>query len=63
MTRNKTANNNKSKNQKLPSKGLTEKESPVSGEIMAFAQRLSVLPKRQREKIMDMAEFMISRGG
>lgn len=49
--------------QKLPSKGLTESESPVSEEIMAFAQRLSVLPKRQREKIMDMAEFMISRGG
>ncbi|MCH2206469.1 MAG: helix-turn-helix domain-containing protein [Lentisphaerales bacterium] len=49
--------------QKMRAKGMTETQSPVSEDIMAFAQRLSVLPKRQREKIMDMAEFMISRGG
>jgi transcriptional regulator with XRE-family HTH domain len=49
--------------QKLRTKGLTESQTPMSEDVMAFAQRLSVLPKRQREKIMDMAEFMISRGG
>lgn len=47
--------------QKTRVKGLTDGESPISEEILAFAQRLTVLPKRQREKIMDMAEFMITR--
>ena len=48
--------------QKTRTKGLTDNDSPMSEEILAFAQRLTVLPKRQREKIMDMAEFMITRG-
>ena len=42
-------------------KSQTEVETPLPDEIMAFAERLAVLPKRQREKIMDMAEFMIEK--
>ncbi|MCM8535681.1 MAG: helix-turn-helix domain-containing protein [Lentisphaeraceae bacterium] len=48
--------------QKPVGKTVSESSSAVSEDIMNFAQRLSILPKRQREKIMDMAEFMISRG-
>jgi transcriptional regulator with XRE-family HTH domain len=47
--------------QKTRVKGMNDTEMPMSEEILAFAQRLTVLPKRQREKIMDMAEFMITR--
>ena len=42
-------------------KGQTESETPLPEEILAFAERLAVLSKRQRDKIMDMAEFMIKR--
>ena len=49
--------------QKKRARGMSNTDIPISEEMLAFAQRLSVLPKRQREKIMDMAEFMISRGG
>ena len=49
--------------QKKRVKGLTESETPIPEEILAFAERLSALSKRQREKIMDMAEFMINRNG
>ena len=48
--------------QKERAKGMSNSDIPVSEEILAFAQRLAALPKRQREKIIDMAEFMISRG-
>ena len=42
-------------------KGQTETETPLPEEIMAFAERLTALTKRQRNKIMDMAEFMIEK--
>ena len=29
-------------------------------DLLAFAQRLSVLPKRQKDKILDMASYMIN---
>ena len=48
--------------QKKRVKGLTDTDIPINEDILAFAQRLAVLPKRQRDKIIDMAEFMISRG-
>ena len=42
-------------------KRKVESETLLSEDILAFAGRLTKLSKRQRKKIMDMAEFMIER--
>ena len=44
-------------NQSSGVRGNPDLELPE--DILAFAQRLSILPKRQRDKILDMAAFMI----
>jgi hypothetical protein len=31
----------------------------ISEEVLAFAQRLACLPKKHRDKILDMAEFLM----
>jgi len=49
--------------QKTSATGINEQEIPVPEEIMEFALKLGALPIKEREKIMDMAEFIISRGG
>lgn len=38
-----------------------ESDSQISEDVLEFAQRIAGLPKKERNKIMDMAEFMISR--
>ena len=36
-------------------------QSDLPEDILAFAELLMVLPKRKRDKIMDMAEFIINK--
>ena len=43
-------------------KGMVGTHPDIPEELLAFAQRLSVLPKNQRQKVIDMAEFLIERG-
>jgi len=47
--------------QKKRAKGVTESEAPISDELLEFAKRLATLPKKERSKIMDMAEFIIDK--
>ncbi len=47
--------------QKKKSQSSTVHNGEISDELLIFARRLSALPKKQRDKIMDLAEFLISR--
>jgi hypothetical protein len=44
---------------KASAKQLNDEEETISEEVLLFAQRLSLLPQKQRMKIIDMAEFLI----
>jgi hypothetical protein len=50
---------NKSSAKKALAKVLHGNESLISEEVLIFAQRLALLPKKQCEKIIDMAEFLL----
>jgi hypothetical protein len=46
---------------KVKSKAKLDKKASVPEDILNFAQRVAALPNNQRNKIIDMAEFLLSR--
>lgn len=46
---------------KVKNKAKTDQTPSISEDILTFAQRLATLPNNQRNKVLDMAEFLLSR--